>query len=64
MFGEKLGKSLQAPRTPAVVAPASVARRVPGDLASFCFQPIVGMLKFAPSLTPEGQRDVTVFVLV
>ena len=26
--------------------------------------PIVGMLKFAPSLTPEGQRAVTVLVLV
>ena len=26
--------------------------------------PIVGMLKFAPSLTPEGQRAVTVLVFV
>ena len=26
--------------------------------------PIVGMLKFAPSLTPDGQREVTVLVLV
>ncbi len=25
---------------------------------------IVGMTKLAPSLTPEGQRDVTVLVLV
>jgi hypothetical protein len=29
-----------------------------------CRQFIVGMTKLAPSLTPDGQRAVTVFVLV
>ncbi len=40
------------------IASAGRNHAVSGD------QFIVGMTKLAPSLTPEGQRDVTVFVLV